>query len=263
MFFDHMGPHCFEPGKGLDVLPHPHIGLATVTYLFEGSILHRDSIGSVQEITPGAVNLMVAGKGIAHSERTPEGPRSKGHRVHGLQLWHALPEKDEECEPAFLHYAADEIPRTEINGTGIRVLIGEAHGEESPVKTFTDTVYVEYTMSAGSEISLRSIEGEEQAIYAVDAAVSVDGTLLQPGRFALLGSTPQYVNASSETRVILIGGKPLGRRYMWWNYVSSKTERIEQAKADWKAGKFGPVKDDTEEFFPLPQSDSYSRMTDY
>ncbi|MGD9260416.1 MAG: pirin family protein, partial [Desulfobacterales bacterium] len=177
LFFDHMGPHEFEVGQGLDVPPHPHINLATVTYLFEGEILHKDSIGNVQSITPGAINLMIAGAGIAHSERGPDALRQYSHSVHGLQLWHGLPEEHEEVTASFHHYPVEDLPSTTLNGVPIRLLIGEAFGLKSPVRTFSQTLYAEYHLSAGQSAAVPE-DVEELAVYAVDSKLKVDNEIL-------------------------------------------------------------------------------------
>ncbi len=261
VFFDHMGPHSFSSDEGIDVLPHPHIGLATVTYLFEGSIMHRDTIGSIREITPGAVNLMVAGQGIAHSERSPKDSRIAGERLHGLQLWHALHTADEECEPAFYHYTADQLPSVSTGGGNIRVMMGRAYGMTSPVAALTDALYLEYKLEAGRNIVIPAM-AEEMALYPVDADMKVNGDLLEKGRMAILEEGSSIVSSDSPARFVLIGGTPLGKRYMWWNFVSSSKSRIQQAMEDWKSGKFGDVTEDSGPRVPLPDSDNYSLMKD-
>jgi redox-sensitive bicupin YhaK (pirin superfamily) len=261
LFFDHMGPHTFDAGQGLDVVPHPHVNLATVTYLFEGEILHRDSAGNVQSITPGAINLMVAGAGIAHSERSPDALRQSGHTVHGLQLWHGLPEAHEEDTASFHHYPAGTIPTITRNGVKIRLLIGEAFGLSSPVRTFTQTLYAEYHLHTGQSTVVPE-DVQELAVYAVDSAVRINAESLPPRRLALLTAGGLQIHAEGDTRVMLIGGQSLGARYMWWNFVSSKKERIHQAMEDWQNGRFGPVVDDNGIPAPLPASDSYALMSD-
>ena len=252
VFFDHFGPVEFAPGKGMDVRPHPHINLATVTYLFEGEIFHRDSLGTAMAIRPGAVNLMVAGKGISHSERTREDLRGGGHRLHGLQLWHALPEEAEETDPEFLHYADDALPKREIDGVNIRVMMGQGWGLTSPVKTFSPIFYAEADMPAGSKLALP--EGiEELAVYPVSGAVRFGSAMIDENEFALIDqSAADDFIAESDTRIAMIGGAPLGKRHLWWNFVSSRPERIEQAKADWDNGVFGDVHGE-EERIPLPK----------
>ena len=257
LFFDHMGPHTFEAGQGLDVPPHPHINLATVTYLFEGEVLHKDSIGNVQGITPGAINLMIAGRGIAHSERSPAALRRSSHGVHGLQLWHGLPEAQEEAAASFYHHPVEDIPVTTQNGVQIRLLIGEAFGLRSPVQTFSQTLYAEYHLQAGQSAAVP--QGvEELAVYAVDSKLKVDDEILPPRRLALMTAQSRQIYAESYTRAVFIGGQSLGRRYMWWNFVSSRKERIHQAMDDWKLKRFGAVHDDNGTPAPLPEFDSYS-----
>ena len=224
LFFDHMGPHDFEAGQGLDVPPHPHINLATVTYLFKGEILHKDSIGNVQSITPGAINLMIAGAGIAHSERGPDALRQYSHSVHGLQLWHGLPEEHEEVTASFHHYPVEDLPSTTLNGVPIRLLIGEAFGLKSPVRTFSQTLYAEYHLSAGQSAAVPE-DVEELAVYAVDSKLKVDNEILAPRRLALLTKGNHQIYAESHTRAVFIGGQSLGNRYMWWNCVSTESSR--------------------------------------
>lgn len=261
LFFDHMGPHTFDAGQGFDVVPHPHINLATVTYLFEGEILHRDSSGNVQSITPGAINLMIAGSGIAHSERSPDALRQSGHTVHGLQLWHGLPETHEEVTASFHHYPAAAIPAITLNGVKIRLLIGEAFGLISPVQTFTQTLYAEYHLCTGQSAVVPE-DVQELAVYAVDSTLRIDDQILLPRRLALLTTGSHQIYAEDRTSVVLIGGQSLGARYMWWNFVSSRKERIHQAMEDWKEYRFGAVYDDNDTPAPLPASDSYALMSD-
>ena len=261
LFFDHMGPHAFEAGQGLDVIPHPHINLATVTYLFEGEILHRDSAGNVQRITPGAINLMVAGSGIAHSERSPDALRRSGHTIHGLQLWHGLPEDREEVAASFHHYPADAIPATTLDGVFIRLLIGDAFGLRSPVRTFARTLYAEVHLRSGQSTAVPD-DVQELAVYAVDAPLRVDDEVLPPRRLALLTAGSHQLYAEDPGRAVVIGGQSLGTRYMWWNFVSSRKERIHQAMEDWRLNRFGAVHDDSGTPAPLPTSDSYALMSD-
>jgi hypothetical protein len=256
-----MGPHAFEVGQGLDVIPHPHINLATVTYLFEGEIRHRDSVGNVQSITPGAINLMIAGSGIAHSERSPEAVRQSGHTVHGLQLWHGLPEDQEEVAASFHHYPANAIPATTKDGVSIRLLMGDAFGLRSPVRTFARTLFAEYHLRSGQSAALPD-DVPELAVYAVDSALRVDDDVLPPRRLALLTAGSHQLYAKDQTRAVVIGGQSLGTRYMWWNFVSSRKERIHQAMEDWKLNRFGAVYDDSGTPAPLPASDSYALMAD-
>ncbi len=255
IFFDHLGPAVFPPGHGVDVRPHPHINLATVTYLFEGIILHRDSLNSVQEIHPGAVNWMTAGRGIVHSERTPEAVRSQESRLHGIQTWVALPQADEETEPGFFHYPAADLPTWQANGVSFKLIAGQAYGYMSPVKTFSPIVYLDVQLSPGRQFTLPS-EYRDRAIYSVTAGLIVDGQPLEPHQLAILApDTAVEVNAQTEARCIIIGGEPLGDRYKWWNFVSSRPERIEQAKQDWQADRFAKVPQEIE-FIPLPENAS-------
>ncbi|WP_409434035.1 pirin family protein [Litorimonas sp. RW-G-Af-16] len=251
VFFDHFGPVSFQPGAGINVRPHPHINLATVTYLFEGEIFHRDSLGNALAIHPGAINLMVAGRGITHSERTRDALKVTGYDLHGLQLWHALPEEFEEVEPSFHHTAADDIPEVEFDGAKVRVMMGTAYGVESPVKTFSPNLYVEAHLEDGAELTLP--EAEERGIYVVEGEGEIDGVTVPINAMTVLTDETTTIKARGKTRFALIGGKPLGRRYLDWNFVSSRKERIEQAKTDWKAGKFGTVPGDDEEYIPLPE----------
>lgn len=252
VFFDHMGPADFAAGEGINVRPHPHINLATVTYLFEGEILHRDSLGSYQPIRPGDVNLMVAGKGITHSERERPEVTETAHRLHGLQLWLALPEADEEMDPAFYHYPDADIPRTEVDGVPIRVIMGSAYGATSPVKVYADTLYVEAHLRAGQRITLP--DADERAVYVAEGELTADGTLIHEHTMAVFSNAPSIeLTATRDSRIAIIGGEHLGKRYMEWNFVSSRRERIEQAKADWKAQTFPKVPGDEKEFTPLPE----------
>jgi redox-sensitive bicupin YhaK (pirin superfamily) len=254
-----MGPTSFASGKGVDVIPHPHINLATVTYLFEGQIVHRDSIGSVQTITPGAINLMVAGRGIVHSERSERQLREKGHRLNGIQLWCALPEAAEEVEPSFRHYPAEDLPRTSIDGARLRVMIGSAYGLDSPVETFSSTLYAEADLPAGCSLELP--HGVEQlAAYLVSGELEVEKIRIPEHRAVLfVADTAGSLSARRDSRIALIGGSPLGRRHMWWNFVSSRKQRIEQAKADWKEGRFDMVAGEVEHT-PLPEADGFSEI---
>jgi redox-sensitive bicupin YhaK (pirin superfamily) len=252
IFFDHAGPATFAPGEGVDVRPHPHINLATVTYMFEGSFMHRDSLGNEIAIAPGDINLMVAGKGIVHSERTPDELRAAGHTLHALQLWLALPEEDEEIDPAFYHYDAAELPTTEVDGIPIRVMMGEAYGLRSPVKTFAETLYFEADLKAGQ--SLKLPEAEERGVYVAAGQIAINGREVNEFSLAVLENAPgTCVTASQDSRIALIGGEALGPRHMFWNFVSSRKERIEQAKSDWDNGRFPRVPGDDEEFIPLPK----------
>jgi len=252
IFFDHFGPVDVPVDADHDVRPHPHIGLATVTYLFEGAMDHRDSIGTFQRIEPGAINWMTAGRGIVHSERTPKDLAGKPHRTHGLQLWAALPVAHEEDEPGFCHTPSADIPELTVDGARVRVLIGSAFGKTSPVKTFSRTLYLDVMLKAGQELALSGLP-EEAAIYPVAGDLAIDGTALEKNNMALLdtGGT-QLVKATSDAHFVVIGGEPLdGRRFMSWNFVSSSKERIVKAGEDWEAQRFDKVPGETE-WIPLP-----------
>ena len=253
IFFDHMGPASFEAGKGVNVRPHPHINLATVTYLFDGEILHRDSLGSYQTIRPGDINLMVAGGGITHSERERPEIRDSAHQVHGLQLWLALPEADEECEPAFYHYAAEAIPAATIYGVAIRLLMGSAYGMTSPVKTYAETLYLQAHLQAGQSLTLP--ECQERALYLVSGELTLQHTTVaQHSMVILTPTTAVSITASTDSHIVLIGGQSMTQRFIEWNFVSSRKARIEQAKQDWQAGRFAKVVGDEDEFIPYPTS---------
>ncbi len=253
IFFDHMGPAAFAPGEGMDVRPHPHIGLATVTYLFDGEIIHRDSLGSCQPIRPGEINWMTAGRGIAHSERTSPESRRAGSKVNGLQLWVALPRAHEEAEPEFHHHAARTLPALERAGASIRVLAGSAYGERSPVHTFSPLFYVDVAMPAGCELPLPS-EHAERAAYVVEGAIKCGQERAQRGRMLIFAPGAHgLLRAETASRIVLVGGAPVdGERHIHWNFVSSSKERIERARRDWKDGRFRKVAGDEVEFIPLP-----------
>ncbi|MBN9599255.1 MAG: pirin family protein [Afipia sp.] len=253
IFFDHFGPVQFIAGQGMDVRPHPHIGLATVTYLFDGSIMHRDSEGHIQEIRPGAMNLMTAGRGIAHSERTPDVERASGQKMLGLQSWVALPAGHEEIAPSFQHYDATRLPTVQDNGIRARVIAGSAFGASSPVETVSDWFYVEVNLDAGMSAPLDA-DHEERAIYVVDGEVEIAGERYEGPRLLIFRPGDRItVKAARPTRMMFLGGTALeGPRYIWWNFVSSSRERIEQAKQDWKTGRFAHVPEETE-FIPLPE----------
>jgi len=251
IFFDHMGPADFPAGSGINVRPHPHVNLATVTYLFEGEILHRDSLGSLQAIRPGDINLMVAGRGIVHSERERPEVHAVDHRLHGLQLWLALPEADEEIAPDFIHYPSDAIPALSIEGVPLRVMMGSAYGVTSPVRTFADTLYIEADLKAGQMLALP--DSPERALYAARGSVQLGATVLAEHAMAVLKAGEGItVKAITDARIALIGGEAIGPRFIDWNFVSSRKERIEQARADWRAGRFPKVPGDEVEFIPLP-----------
>lgn len=255
IFFDHLGPATFPPGQGVDVRPHPHINLATVTYLFEGGLLHRDSLGSVQEIRPGAVNWMTAGRGIVHSERSPDADREAEAVLHGIQTWVALPAEAEETAPWFGHHPASEIPTWQADGVTVVLVAGSAYGHTSPVKTFSPILYLDLQFPQGGSFSVLP-ESSERAVYAVTPGVTIDGQPLEQHRLALLqtGATAS-VSAQVGGRAIVVGGEPVGKRYKWWNFVSSSLERIDQAKRDWVNKKFASVPKETE-FIPLPEEAS-------
>jgi redox-sensitive bicupin YhaK (pirin superfamily) len=256
VFFDYFGPVDFAPGKGVDVRPHPHIGLATVTYLFEGAQMHRDTLGSVQEITPGDVNWMTAGRGIAHSERTGAEMRARGHRLHGIQSWVGLPQADEEAEPAFHRFARDQLPEREDKGVTLRMIAGEIFGQKSPVKVFSPIFYADARFAPGGALHYTS-EHEERAFFVVEGEVQTSETNVHgPGAMLMLDKGEEVtLYADALARVMLLGGAPLdGPRHIWWNFVSSSKDRIERAKQEWKDGKFGLIPGDDKEFIPLPEN---------
>jgi redox-sensitive bicupin YhaK (pirin superfamily) len=250
IFFDQMGPADFPPGEGIQVRPHPHIGLATVTYLFEGEIMHRDSLGCVQPIRPGAVNLMTAGRGIVHSERAGSDLHAQS-RLHGIQTWLALPAEQEECLPEFTHYPAEDLPEIERDGVTVRVIMGEAWGRRSPVRCHAPTLYLECRLKRGARLALPDSQ-DELAIYVVGGQLRLGRQVLEGGLMAVgRGGTALRVEAVEDTHLMAIGGAHLGHRHIWWNFVSSSQDRIEQAKADWAQQRFATVPGETE-FIPLP-----------
>jgi redox-sensitive bicupin YhaK (pirin superfamily) len=253
VFFDHFGPVTVVPGASHDVRPHPHIGLATVTYLFEGAIAHRDSLGCSQTIEPGAVNWMTAGRGIVHSERRPEALREQTYVNHGVQLWAALPQAHEETEPAFIHTPAAAIPELQVQDALVRVLIGQAFGESSPVATSAGTIYLDVQLAAGGTLELPAL-AQELALYPVDGDVRVDGQSLASHTLAcLVPGQGVRLQAAGATRLMVLGGDALdGPRHMWWNFVSSRKDRIAQAAQDWQAQRMGQIAGETE-FIPLPE----------
>jgi redox-sensitive bicupin YhaK (pirin superfamily) len=255
IFFDHFGPAVFKAGDGVDVRPHPHIGLATVTYLFDGEIVHRDSLGTAMPIRPGAVNWMTAGRGIVHSERTAADHRDGGEPLHGLQLWVALPTTEEETAPAFVHTAAADIPQLRDNGTTLRVVAGSLHGLRSPVTTLWDTLFAELRLAAGTTWPLDATH-EERAVYVISGEIDIGGDRHGPNRLLVLKPGDRLVvQAVSDAHFVVVGGAAMdGPRHIWWNFVSSRKDRIEAAKADWKAGRFDIVPGDTTEFIPLPDN---------
>jgi redox-sensitive bicupin YhaK (pirin superfamily) len=252
VFFDQMGPAEFKPGAGLDVRPHPHIGLATVTYLFDGEILHRDSLGNAQIIRPGDVNWMIAGSGIVHSERTDAERRRSASSLFGLQCWVALPLEHEEIKASFRHHASHELPQVEADGASMRLIAGGLAGSRSPVATLSEMFYADLNLERGAYYSI-STEHPERAIYVVRGRVEIAGRTIESGNLAILRAGHAIaLQATAAARVMLLGGAPLDApRHVWWNFVSSSSERIEQAKEDWRAGRFGHVPGDAE-FIPLP-----------
>jgi redox-sensitive bicupin YhaK (pirin superfamily) len=255
IFFDHFGPIEVAPDANHDVRPHPHIGLATVTYLFEGAIDHRDSIGSYQRIEPGAINWMTAGRGIVHSERTPHDLAGQPHRTHGLQLWAALPKAHEEDEPSFTHTPQADIPVVPLDGAVVKVLIGTAFGQTSPVRTYMQTLYLDVALQAERTLRLEGLP-PEAAIYPISGDVLVDGVALVPHTMALLeaGAAPVVTAGSGPVQFVVIGGEALdGHRFLFWNFVSSSKERLAQAADDWSAQRMGQVPGETE-FIPLPKA---------
>ena len=253
VFVDHMGPAVFEPDVGVDVRPHPHIGLATVTFLWSGTIRHRDSLGSLQDINPGDVNWMTAGRGISHSERTPGELRGGGQPLHGMQTWVALPKAHEEAAPAFHHHPAATLPHLRHRGAHLRVIAGRAYGEQSPVAVFSDTLNVAIDLDPDAEMRIEASH-PERALYILEGDAQLDGQDL-PARHLVLPTpgAPAVLRAKTPVRALLFGGEPLdGPRHLWWNFVSSSKERIEQAKRDWEAGRFGTIPGETE-FIPLPE----------
>ncbi len=259
IFFDEMGPAEFKPGTGIDVRPHPHIGLATVTYLFDGELRHRDNLGFDQVIRPGDVNWMIAGRGIVHSERTDDAPRENGQTMHGIQSWFALPEEDEETAPEFHHHPKASLPVIERPGLKMRLIAGSAFGETSPAKCFSPMFYLGAEADADAAIPLPE-DYEERAVYILSGAVSIDGARHDKGRMIVFdpGAAPQ-ITALENSRLMLLGGAPMSKRHIWWNLVSSRPERIEQAKADWTSsamqnfeGTTFTLPPDETEHIPLP-----------
>jgi redox-sensitive bicupin YhaK (pirin superfamily) len=253
VFLDEFGPVDMPAGHGIDVRPHPHIGLSTLTYLFEGEILHRDSLGSLQAIRPGAANWMTAGRGIVHSERSGEVERARDKRLHGMQSWVALPLDEEEREPAFTHHPEEDLPVIERDGAWLRLVAGSAYGAASPVPVFSALFYVHAELRAGAVLAVPD-EHAERAVYIVSGGVSIGGESYGPATMAVLRAGPAGLRATADSRLMLMGGAPLeGARHIWWNFVSSSPERIEQAKAEWKAGRFPAVPGDSD-FIPLPEA---------
>jgi redox-sensitive bicupin YhaK (pirin superfamily) len=248
-----MGPADFPPGTGINVRPHPHIGLATITYLFDGVIVHRDSLGYQQPITRGAVNWMTAGRGIVHSERSPENLLASGSHLHGIQAWVALPTELEESEPRFEHYPASDVPSVSLRGVNLKIIAGEAYGCRSPVRTSSETIYIEVDMEEGATLDTPG-NADELAVYSVNGEITIDGYSVPPGNMAILNErTSATIVATVPSKVMLAGGASLeGERILWWNFVSSSRERLDQAKQDWLDRKFPEVPGESE-FIPLPK----------
>ncbi len=259
VFFDYFGPVDFPPGRGIDVRPHPHIGLATITYLFDGAQIHRDSLGSVQEIRPGDVNWMTAGRGIVHSERTGAETRANGHRMHGIQSWIGLPEADEETAPSFQHVGAADLPEKEENGVTLRLIAGSAFGLTSPVRTYSPIFYADARFAPGGRLTLTP-EHDERAFLVIEGEVQSGGDLhgvetAQPGVMMLLYPDEEVtLFAHGPARIMLLGGARLdGPRHLWWNFDSSDRERIARSKQEWRDMAFGTIPGDDQEFIPLPE----------
>ncbi len=259
VFVDHMGPVQFAAGNGIDVRPHPHIGLATVTYLFEGEFLHRDSLGTEQRIVPGDVNWMIAGRGIVHSERTPAQVRARSHRAHGVQTWVALPDDHEDAAPAFEHHPAPTLPQFTRTGAIVRVIAGHAFGHRAPVGVLSPTLYCAVEMQGGGALSLGA-EHEERAVYVIEGAVRIDGQSVEAGTLAVLTTDHEItISAEHPSRMMLLGGAAISKRHVVWNFVASSRARIEVAQQEWlryesvaQRNRFGTVPGESE-FIPLPQ----------
>jgi redox-sensitive bicupin YhaK (pirin superfamily) len=252
IFADLMGPADLAPGHGADVAAHPHVGLATVTYLFDGALVHRDSTGAVQRIEPGGVNWMTAGSGVAHSERSPDDARAARSGLAGLQTWVALPDEAEEADPSFQHAAAAALPAVGDGGVTIRLLVGSAFGAASPVPGASPLFHADVHLAAGARMALPG-EHPERAVLVVDGEVEVDGQRIPPRHLAVAAAGDAVARATSAARVVTFGGAPVGRRFIWWNFVASSEERIERAKADWATGRIGAVPGETERI-ELPRS---------
>lgn len=258
IFFDQMGPAEFAAGQGMDVRPHPHIGLATITYLYQGAVFHRDSLGNALEILPGAVNWMIAGNGITHSERTAPGRRNAGEQLFGIQTWVALPEQFEEIEPAFQHVPKEDLPLVDGDGKRVRVILGSLYGERAPLRTFSEMFYADAALQPNACLAMPD-DYEDRGIYISAGAIDIDGEHYQAGRMLVLRpGNAVTVTAVQPTRLMLLGGEPLtGPRYIWWNFVASSREKIEVAKRDWATGdwvngRFQLPPSDSEEYIPLP-----------
>lgn len=254
IFFDHLGPAEFAPGSGIDVRPHPHIALATVTYLYSGALRHRDSLGNVQDIRPGDVNWMTAGRGIAHSERTPPPERAAGAPIHGIQSWFALPDGHEDVEPSFAHHAADDLPQLRLDGVSLRIIAGQAFGLRSPVATLWPTLYADARLRDEAVLEVPD-DHTERAAYVISGAIAVGAHTVLAGQMVILQEARTApLRAIGDSVVMLLGGERFPTpRYIWWNFVASTRERIEAAKQRWAAGQFAPVPAETE-FIPLPNS---------
>jgi redox-sensitive bicupin YhaK (pirin superfamily) len=254
IFFDHFGPAVLRDGQGIDVRPHPHIGLATLTFLFDGEIMHRDSLGTAQPIRTGEVNWMTAGRGIVHSERTAPERRMSGGGLHGLQCWIAMPTKDEEIAASFAHHDQADLPIVNAEGANVRIVAGTLFGQHSPVRTLSETLFADATLALGATLPFDA-QAEERALYIVSGEVDIAGDRFGAGQLLVFRpGDPIAITAASEARVVLIGGAAMeGPRYIWWNFVSSRKERIEQAKAEWKERRFDIVPGDETEFIPLPE----------
>ncbi|MBL8707763.1 MAG: pirin family protein [Rhodospirillaceae bacterium] len=253
VFLDQFGPITLPAGKGMDVRPHPHIGLATVTYLLKGAIVHRDSLGCAQSIEPGAVNWMVAGRGIVHSERSDAELRKRPQDLYGLQSWVALPKALEESAPSFVHYPSADLPEGDEGGLRLKVLAGSISGLVSPVATQSDLFYGDVTLAAGAVFRLES-RYEERAAYLIEGTVEIDGEAFAPGRLLAFGKGEAVLRARNAARLVVLGGEPMdGPRHVFWNFVSSSLDRIEQAKADWQRDCFGVTIPGETEFIPLPE----------
>jgi redox-sensitive bicupin YhaK (pirin superfamily) len=253
IFVDQFGPAAFDVGAGMDVRPHPHINLSTLTYLFEGAIDHRDSLGTYATIRPGAINLMTAGSGIVHSERTPAAERATGSPISGMQTWLALPDGKEEIAPAFDHVAAEALPIVETTGVSARVIMGSLWGATSPATQHAATIYADIVMAAGATVPIDA-EADERAVIVALGSASLDGQPLAPHSLHILApGAAMMLRAESDARVMLLGGEAFAtKRHVWWNFVSSSRDRINQAKADWRGGKFATVPGDDKEFIPIP-----------
>ncbi len=254
IFVDQFGPAHFDVGQGMDVRPHPHINLATVTYLFEGAIDHRDSLGTYATIRPGALNLMTAGKGIVHSERTPAAERLSGSPISGMQTWLALPDGKEEIDPAFEHVAADQLPQIDGDGVVARVIMGSLWGVTAPTTQYAETIYADIAMNAGASL-LIDAQADERGILVAMGSASLDGQALEThSLYILQPGVPMTLRASTDARVMLLGGEAFKTpRHVWWNFVSSSRDRINQAKDDWRAGRFPIVPGDDKESIPIPE----------